>query len=157
MGAVRSDGRRRGAVAVRATHAVARRNAVVSVSAADPLRLQPRLLKSAADAGALDDTAAGARWLAPQAPVIEGAKSSYSKNTILLLILILKIHFLASESFSEPSYDLLKLLSVYRSYPIDIPISSARLPTAGLGSTGAGALIPVRSTPMVPYEAAFSI
>jgi hypothetical protein len=101
--------------------------------------------------------AAGARWRAPQAPVIEGAKSSYSKNTILLLILILKIHFLASESFSEPSYDLLKLLSVYRSYPIDIPISSARLPTAGLGSTGAGALIPVHSTPMVPYEAAFSI
>ena len=71
--------------------------------------------------------------------------------------MILKTHFLASESFSEPSYDLLKLLSVYRSYPIDIPISSARLPTAGLGSTGAGALIPVRSTPMVPYEAAFSI
>ena len=62
--------------------------------------------------------------------------------------MILKTHFLASESFSEPSYDLLKLLSVYRSgsYPIDILISSARLPTAGLGSTGAGALIPVRTT-----------
>ena len=39
----------------------------------------------------------------------------------------------------------LKLFSVYRSYPIDILISSARLPTAGLGSNGAGALILVRA------------
>ena len=40
------------------------------------------------------------------------------------------------------SYDLLlKLLWVYRSYPIDMPISNARLPTAEAGSTGARALV----------------
>ena len=54
-------------------------------------------------------------------------------------MLILKTKKLASESIVEPSYDTLKWLSVYRAYiyPIDMPISSARLPTAKLGSTGA--------------------
>ena len=45
-------------------------------------------------------------------------------------MLILKTKKLASESIVEPSYDTLKWLSVYRAYPIDMPISSARLPTA---------------------------
>ena len=45
----------------------------------------------------------------------------------------------------EPSYDTLKWLSVYRAYPIDMPISSARLPTAEVGSTGARALVLVHS------------
>ena len=75
-------------------------------------------------------------------------------------MLILKTKRLASESIVEPSYDTLKLLSVYRAYPIDMPISSARLPTAEVGSTGARALVLLRSVILdVPYAygAAFSI
>ena len=45
-------------------------------------------------------------------------------------MLIMKTKRLASESIVEPSYDTWKLLSVYRAYPINMPISSARLPTA---------------------------
>ena len=72
-------------------------------------------------------------------------------------MLILKTKELASESIVEPSYDTLKWLSVYRAYPIDMPISSARLPTAEVGSTGARALVLLRSVLDVPYGAAFSI
>ena len=56
-----------------------------------------------------------------------------------VLLLMLKKKKIASESIVEPNYDTLKWLSVYRVYPIDMPISSARLPTAKLGSTGAHA------------------
>ena len=45
-------------------------------------------------------------------------------------MLILKTKEIASESVVEPSYATLKWVSVYRAYPIDMPISSARLPTA---------------------------
>ena len=90
--------------------------------------------------------AAGARRRAPQASGnLRGEKKPFFNQTILLFTLNLKTHFLASESFSEPRYDRLKLLSVYCSYSIDIPISSERLPTAEVGSTGAGASNEVRS------------
>ena len=57
-------------------------------------------------------------------------------------MLILKTKKIAaSESIVEPNYDTLKWLLVYRAYPIDMPISSARLPTAKVGSTGARALV----------------
>ena len=72
-------------------------------------------------------------------------------------MLILKTKKLASESIVEPSYDTLKWLSVYLADPIDMPISSARLPTAKLGSTGAHALVLVHSRLTVPYGAPFSI
>ena len=47
--------------------------------------------------------------------------------------------------------------SQHSAYPIDMPISSARLPTAKVGSTGARALVLVPSRLEVPYGAAFSI
>ena len=76
---------------------------------------------------------------------------------VFLLMLILKTKKLASESIVEPSYDTLKWLSVYRAYPIDMPISSARLLTAEVGSTGARAVVLVHSRLTVSYGAAFSI
>ena len=75
-------------------------------------------------------------------------------KSVLLLMLKKKI---ASESIVEPNYDTLKWLSVYRVYPIDMPISSARLPTAEVGSTGARALVLVHSRLTVSYGAPFSI
>ena len=75
-------------------------------------------------------------------------------KSVLLLMLKKKI---ASESIVEPSYDTLKWLSVYRAYPIDMPISSARLLTAEVGSTGARAWVLVHSRLTVPYGAPFSI
>ena len=75
-------------------------------------------------------------------------------KSVLLLMLKKKI---ASESIVEPNYDTLKWLSVYRAYPIDMPISSARLPTAEVGSTGARALVLVHSRLTVSYGAPFSI
>ena len=73
-------------------------------------------------------------------------------------MLILKTKKIASESIVEPSYDTLKWLSVYyRAYPIDMPISSARLLTAEVGSTGARVVVLVHSRLTVSYGAAFSI
>ena len=72
-------------------------------------------------------------------------------------MLILKTKEIASESVVEPSYATLKWVSVYRAYPIDMPISSARLPTAEVGSTGARAWVLVHSRLTVPYGAPFSI
>ena len=74
-------------------------------------------------------------------------------------MLIVKTKFSGSESILEPNYDPLKLISVYRSlvasYPIDMPISSARLPTAEVGSIGARALVQVRCRLKLPHGAAF--
>ena len=76
-------------------------------------------------------------------------------------MLIVKTKFSGSESLLEPNYDPLKLISVYRSlvasYPIDMPISSARLLTAEVGSTGARVVVLVHSRLTVSYGAAFSI
>ena len=73
-------------------------------------------------------------------------------------MLILKTKKIAaSESIVEPNYDTLKWLSVYRAYPIDMPISSARLLTAEVGSPGAPAVVLVHSRLTVSYGAAFSI
>ena len=75
-------------------------------------------------------------------------------KSVLLLMLKKKI---ASESIVEPNYDTLKWLSVYRVYPIDMLISSARMPTAEVDSTGARALVLVHSRLTVSDGAPFSI
>ena len=88
--------------------------------------------------------AAGALLRAPQAPLFR-IDAFVLTLSVCLLMLILKTNFQRLNrlwSRVSGSYDLLlKLLWVYRSYPIDMPISNARLPTAEAGLTGARALV----------------